>query len=105
MEGAVVKNAADKKQVKEASRKVKDLDAARIEDLRAVLQTIEGRRFLWRTLEHCQVFGTIWHGSALIHYNSGRQDVGHYLMDQITQADPEAMVQMIKENKKGEVNV
>jgi hypothetical protein len=96
-DSVAVRNAADPDQVKHASRKDRDRRERELADLRAVLAQAAGRRVLWRLLEHCSVFGSIWHPSALIHANAGRQDVGHYLMAEITEANEDAIFTMMQE--------
>lgn len=96
-EPAAVRNAADRDQVKNAERRDRDRHAREMRDLAEVLRSDAGRRVLWRMLEHCKVFESIWHPSALIHAQAGRQDVGHWLMAQIAAADEEAIFVMMKE--------
>jgi hypothetical protein len=98
MSGApTVKNATDTRQVHHAARKDKDRRKRDLAAWRAVLGTPEGRLVLWNMLEHCQVFTSIWHPSALIHHASGKQDVGHFLMAEITEADEDRLFLMMKE--------
>jgi hypothetical protein len=99
MEKVAVKNAADEKQVKAAADKELRGQELAAQDLKNVLATESGRRFVWRLLGHCRVFETIWHNSALIHYNSGMQDVGHWLLKEINDCDTEGLLKMMKENK------
>lgn len=96
-EGAQVKNAADPRQVKRADQADRMKTKNALVDLRAVLALPEGRRVLWRLMEHCQVFASIWHPSALIHANAGRQDVGHFIMAQIAEADEQKLFLMMQE--------
>lgn len=103
---ALVKNAASKKQVKDADRKEKRHRDDELNDLREVLSSGPGRRVLWRILSECSTFGSIWHPSAAIHYNSGKQDLGHWLMGEVSEANAESLFLMMKENyKQGEINV
>jgi hypothetical protein len=39
----------------------------------------------------------------LIHHNSGKQDVGHFIMADITQADDMAFIKMMREAKEGKL--
>ncbi len=94
---AFVGNAADEKQVKSAGHKERLRERERRTDLKAILDTVEGRRFLWGQLGKCKVYESIWESSAKIHYNAGKQDLGHELMDEIIRASPEAYLQMQKE--------
>lgn len=100
----IVRNAADEEQVKEAGKRDRMRREAEIRDLKVVLSTKEGRRFMWRLLSHCKVFGSIWEPSAKIHYSSGMQDVGHFVMAEVIDAQEEAFVLMMKEAKQGEFN-
>lgn len=95
----VVKNAADENQVKAAKAKDKYRRNRELEDVRVLLTLPEGRRFLWRCLGKAKVFESIWVSSAQIHYNSGMQDFGHFLMAEIVASDPDAFLAMMKENK------
>ena len=105
MEKAFVKNAADEQQVKDAEGKVKRGRDRELDDLNYVLQSVQGRRFIWRMLSECKTFASIWDQSSRIHYSAGKQDVGHWLMAEITDADEMALFKMMKESKKELGNV
>jgi len=96
-----VKNAADAEQVKEAGRKVQDRRKQELDDIREITSSVAGRRFMWRLLEHCKVFESIWEPSAKIHHNAGRQDVGHFLMAEVVAADEAVLLKMMSEAKNG----
>lgn len=96
---ALVRNAADEAQVAEAGKRAKFDRKQELEDVRFILDSKQGRRFLWRLLSHCKVFESIWEPSAKIHHNSGRQDVGHFLMAEVVAANEDALLQMMKEAK------
>jgi hypothetical protein len=82
--------------------KAQDQRENQLKDLRKVLSTLEGRRTFWRLIEHCRPFASIWEPSAKIHFNAGKQDVGHFIMTEILEADDELMGKMMIESKKGE---
>ena len=96
---ALVKNAADVDQVKNAKIKEKMGREQELADVKEVLSTRGGRRFLWRLLGQCKVHGSIWENSAKIHYNAGQQDVGHRIMAEIIEANEESYFQMMREAK------
>ena len=102
---SLVKNAASEKQVKNAEKKEVVKEEQEILDLKHVLESPHGRRVMWRLMEHCKVFNTVWEPSAKIHYNSGQQDVGHFIMTEIVRADEKYLFEMMKENKKENVHV
>jgi hypothetical protein len=93
-----VKNAADPRQVKAAERNEKDKRELELDDLRALLKTAEGRRFLWRLIGQCRTFESIWTANAQIHYNAGQQDLGHFLIAEIVEADEEGYLLMQQES-------
>lgn len=95
----MVANAASEKQVRSAKQKELDRRDNELADVKSVLGIPGGRRLLWRLLEHCKVFETIWIHNAQIHYNAGKQDVGHMIMKEITDADENAFIQLMVENK------
>lgn len=94
---ALVVNAADRQQVERAGRKQKNKRDQELQDLRAMLQLAEGRRFIWTRLEKCNVFRSTWDASAKIHFNEGRRDVGLELMADIAAADENAFLLMMTE--------
>lgn len=99
-------NAGDESKVAEAGRKERDIRKREILGMQAILDTEPGREFLWRLITRAKVFESIWDGSAKIHYNAGQQDFGHWIMAEITEANPTALVEMMmKKAKEGEANV
>ena len=100
----MVANAADATQVKAARKTRKRTRTTEVEDLRAVLAIQSGRRVLWRILTQCGTFkSTAASDSSLMAYNAGRQDIGHFLLSEITHANPDLLPQLMseayKENK------
>lgn len=96
-------DAGSKEQLKEAQVKEKLRGDQHKIDLAKTLSTPEGRRVMWRILEQCNVFGSIWENSARIHYNAGQQDLGHWLMAEITRVDEQILFTMMKENRKDDL--
>jgi hypothetical protein len=101
-----VRNAADSRQVEKA-RKDEKRDAQQLLlDTREVLniQSGAGQRVIWHLIEQCKVFESVWHPSALIHYQAGQQDVGHLLLSLVMDAHPAALLKMMQErlNKRKE---
>ena len=96
---SLVKNAADEDQVKAAENRILNGRDQELNDIKSILQTQAGRRFLWRLLSHCKTFESIWEPSAKIHYNSGIQDLGHFIMAEIVACDESALLLMMKEKQ------
>lgn len=102
MHKPLVQNAADEDQVKDAKLKLKLSRDTELNDLRFILSSQQGRRFFYRLLAECRVFNSVWEASAKIHYNSGRQDVGHFIQAEIVEADQDAYFKMLTEAKRSE---
>ena len=72
-----------------------------LNDLRVILSTPEGRRFVWRVLAEGKMFvdgyvpGDQGYGTTR---NAGRHLVGIWAMAEIMEAKPEAFMQMQREN-------
>ena len=98
----LVKNASNRGQVNKATDTKKLERYNEMQDLRKILGTIEGRRFVWRLLSECKVFGSIWHPSAQIHYNAGKQDFGHFILAEVGEASQDYLFKMMLENKNKE---
>lgn len=94
-----VKNAADENQVERAGKSLENRRHQELSDIRTVLASASGRRLLWRLMEKCRTFSSVWDNSARIHYNAGQQDIGHYVMAEIVDADENLLFKMMKEQK------
>lgn len=96
----VVKSASDPAQVREAGRRERSTRQQQLNDMRELLATEAGKRFLWRLMAHCKVNESVFSPSAHIYYNSGMQDVGHFVLGEIMEAQPQAFMDMINMNNK-----
>ena len=99
-----MKNAADEAQVKRSVEREKSVRERELMDLKILLSSPEGRRFIWRLMGKAKVFESVWEQSAKIHYNAGQQDFGHFLMAEVVEADQKALFLMMQESKKKEEN-
>ena len=96
----LVKNAADPKQVERAGHKQRYNRKMELEDVRDILETPAGRRTFWRYLTECRVFGSVFNNSgSMTYFNEGRRDVGLKIMADITEANDEAYLLMMREAK------
>lgn len=94
---AFQRNAADPRQVRFAARKERQQAEQERAAIKAVMTTLEGRFVLWSLLEKAGIFKSVWHPSAAIHYNSGRQDFGHELMARLIEVDEDLYQLMERE--------
>lgn len=103
MTRSLVANAADPEQVKQATKKELRHRAQELEDLRAMLTLPAGRRYLWELLTRCKVYESVFTITPeRIYYNAGQQDIGHAVLADIAEAQPEALLQMMQEAKAAE---
>lgn len=72
-----------------------------VEQLRQLMQIEPLRDFLWRALTHCRVFGSVWDANyGKMSFNEGGRNVGLWLLAEISEADPDALLQMqLKANR------
>lgn len=93
-------NLADERQVKKAEMKEKDLRKQELNDLRTVLSNASGRRLMWKILTKCNSFNSIFNvDNSTMAYLSGQQDIGHFIMSEITAADENLLIKLMKDNK------
>ena len=71
-----------------------------LNDLRSILATPEGRRFIWRVLSEARIFNDGYtHGDAGYGttYNCGRRSVGVWALAEMMEAKPSAFMQIQNE--------
>lgn len=106
---ALTGNAADVKQLRAAGRAEARWADAALRDMREMLTMPAARRVIWRLMYESRISfahaheelphltASVWDGSAKIHYNSGRQDMGLLLQGWVQQADPRALIQLLED--------
>lgn len=98
---ALVKNAANPDQVKEAAQKEKFRKEKELDGLSSILSTETGRKYIYSVLEFCGVYSTIFSAETnRIYFNEGQRNVGLKLIADINTACPDLYVKMIEESKK-----
>lgn len=67
-------------------------------DLKAVMSTAEGRRFVWYLLDDiCQLHGGSYTGNSQTFFNEGRRSVGIQVMQELQRIVPERYLDMVGE--------
>jgi hypothetical protein len=97
-------NASNEQEVKNATLKEKNRRDTELDDLRQLLKTKWGRRLVWRVLEKAGIHRTSFTGNSTTFFNEGQRNIGLWLESEVTDADTNGYLQMIKENNKGEQN-
>lgn len=72
-----------------------------LKDIRHVLSTPAGRRFVWRLLGKSNLFASIAEDLDRLEYKSGWQDFGHFLWGEIAEASTGSLIKMMKESEGG----
>ncbi len=101
MEKVLVKNVADVKQVKNAENRILNGRDREMNDLRSVLSTREGRRFIWRYLGICGLMSETFTGNSGTFHAEGKRSIGVMLNREIAEADADAYILMMKEAQLG----
>lgn len=70
----------------------------RIADVRAVMSTVEGRRFIWSILSRGQVFAECFTGNSKTFYLLGRREFVLGIYNDVLRADQTLYWQMQAEN-------
>ena len=96
----LVKNAADETQVKNAEIKVKLNEDQKHNDLKWILATEQGRRFVWRLLETTGIFKSSFTGSSETYFLEGQRNVGLKLLADVMECEPQAYLKMYIDSKK-----
>lgn len=92
---------SDKKIVKKLERKEKDVRLQELNDVRTVLSNASGMRFMWRLLEQCNVFGELYSkDTSRLYYRTGKRDCGLFIMSEITEADENLLLKLMKNNRR-----
>ena len=95
-------NAADEKQVKNAAEEERRRAERDADDMRYILSTKSGRRFIWNLLGECGVFQCSFDGSSKPFFKEGERNVGLKILVRLNDADPQAYVTMINESRGGD---
>jgi hypothetical protein len=95
-------NAAEEAQVKDRRRKderVRDIELA---DMKKIMATREGRRFVWRLLDRAGVFRTSFTGNSTTFFNEGMRNMGLMVIGDVMAACADQYVVMMNESKEDE---
>jgi hypothetical protein len=93
------RNAADEEKIREEKTRQKLRQDNEDNDLRFLLATDQGRRFIWKLLEMCGVFKSSFTGSSETFFLEGQRNIGLKLLSDIMRVDPDSYLKMVKSNK------
>jgi hypothetical protein len=92
-------NAADEAQVTQRKRKderVRDIELA---DIKQLMDSVQGRRFVWRLLDRTGVFRTSFTGNSTTFFNEGMRNIGLIVLADVMAACADQYVVMMNESK------
>lgn len=70
-----------------------------ISEITRILQTEEGRKFMFTILQYSGVNRSTFDENAITHaYNAGKRDVGLYVASELKAAAPDFYMTMMREN-------
>lgn len=95
-------NAAEESQVKDRKRKDERLRDIELADMKKMMSTREGRRFVWRLLDRAGVFRTSFTGNSTTFFNEGQRNIGLIVLADVMAAAADQYVVMMNESKEDE---
>ncbi len=100
---ALVKNSADKEQVKKAGTKKRLQRRQELADLKALLDLPQGRRVIWGLLTKMNAFATCYDRDPnTVYFKLGAQNLGFELLADVGRAHPTALTDMMTQQAKEE---
>ena len=93
---------SNEKEVKKNKKKWELVRETELEDIKFVLQSPQGRRFMWKILSHAKLITSISHHDPYqMAINSGARDEGLWLLGEIDAADKQGYMKIYKESLNG----
>lgn len=83
-----------------SAEKARFLQERRVSDLKKILSSEEGRRWIYGLLEKCYVFRSVMTGNSYTFFNEGMRQVGLMIMDEISHVGPDTYSNMHQESFK-----
>ena len=87
-------DAGDEGQVKKKKTKAQIRREQDKEDLKEILLSPGGRRFLWKILSECRIYDISFTGDVWTAFNEGKRQIGLRLIEDIFDASPNAYTEM-----------
>lgn len=93
-----VDEAESREQSEQAQREqAKHQSQQQAEDIKWLMATAQGQRFLTRLLEETAVFRTAFHTSGqVMALNEGRKQIGYWLIGELTAHTPDAFTNLLR---------
>jgi hypothetical protein len=82
----------------EHQERAKIIRDQRINDLRKILSTVEGRRWVYSIIERCHVFHPVMTGNSYTFFNDGMRQVGLMVIDEVAGVDKDLFGKLFAES-------
>lgn len=69
----------------------------KLNDMRKIVSTAEGRRFIWDLLSEARIFHSSYTGNSDTYFNEGKRNIGLGVLESLMRAKPDAFTQMQNE--------
>ncbi len=81
-------------------KQFKDARELEILTMQHIMKTENGRAFLWRCLQNCGTFDSMFNSDATQHnFNAGKRSHGLWLDEELREANEDNYYLMLKENR------
>lgn len=100
-----LKDPAEERKLAVEQQKIKMRLKTDLDEMRQIVSTKIGRRFIWNLLCECGIFQSSFDGSSRTFFKEGERNVGLKILTKLHDAHPEAYGTMVKESKGGEYDV
>ena len=88
----------DEKQVGRAQSRHRKRRQVELDDLKQVLNTPSGRRFITRLLDQTGLLASdMFTGNSTTFYNLGKRDVGLWVYNEMMKAKPKSMIEIMND--------
>lgn len=88
---------SDAHQARNAAARAKLRRDQELDDVRALMDTPEGRRFMWRLLDRAGIYRTTFTGNSASFFNEGMRNLGLIFVADVHEVCPEQYTRMLAE--------
>lgn len=80
-------------------RRLRNAQIVEADDIKWLMEQKRGRRILWRQLDRCGVFRSVFNTNAMqMSFNEGNRNEGLTMLNMIVSLAPEKYLEMLKEH-------
>lgn len=91
-------DAGDRVSVKEKEKRAKVREERRLNGLRQLMASSDGRLFMWDFLSNCGLFSVVFNGNSKDYFNLGQRNAGMPIFSDIQKHCMQEYLLMVKEN-------